>query len=940
MSQRPDQSTLDAFLAADEAARESVAIAEVLDELEMLVHRDAEKVVGAATAIASFAQPRGRGGAAARALRSGATATAYLGRHSEALELTRNARELAQDSGENVEAARALVAGMQPLCETGRVDEAISDGELARTELLDANEPLLAARVDLNLGNVFKVQGDAAKALGHLDRVIDTLPDADPIRPHALNAVGECRLVLDDHVGADAAFREAVTLLGENGGFAGALIVGNRADVAAREGRLQEAIDLFAEAQRRLDAQGAEGHAARLKIEAAEALEIAGLYDEAAIELEAGLEALEASELAFESARATFAIGRLHLRAGRGKTAADHLDNATRRFNELGNVLLANRTLLAAVEACIESKRFDEAAVRLAMAGRAIEGSYDQALFAHHEGLLHEAEGRIEDALEAANRAYAAASDLGIRPLSVELEARRSWLLRQAGAITEAVEAGRHATEEVERIRGELQGERLRAAFLSSRIGAHEAYVTALLADGGVENTRRAFEVVEQARNRSLVERISRQLEGRSPDREDAPEIAQLRQRLNALYASLANDGLEDQRRLHTNTRQHEIDALEIQIDRHLVELDRSSPSIDTPISFEQIRESICEGTALFEYFIANDDLIIFTLLDGELDVVTCPGVLPEIERLVTELHFQCRRRLRGEASAALDKRMRESCNEILKSLHQDLLAPIESKFREADRWLVVPHGPLVAVPFHALFDGEEYVIDRTVVSIAPSAAAAIRLADITDRGHGTLVATVGDDRAPSIQAEGNAVAALHAERTDVIHLDDSDVTVDRLLKALSEVRIAHIACHGRFLASSPRSSGLRLSDRWLTVRDIHELDVAPPVVVLSGCETGLHPRDGADELLGLTRGFAANGSRAVVASLWSVHDAASTNLMTTMHESLAKKEHETGERVADALRTAQLQLRERHPHPAFWAPFFCSESPAGTRTQSSLDVA
>lgn len=932
MSESEPTSRLKDFIAAKAIDREKIcpsndriSIIAVLEEIELLVARDAQEASNAATLIAQHLEEAECGDLVARAMRAGATASAYLGRHDDSLELTRSARNTAQQAGVAVEAARALVAGMHALCKTGRIDEAIADGEQARSELLAAEEPMLAARVDLNLGNVFKVRGEVDKALQHLDRVIDVLPENDQIRPHALNTVGECRLLLDDHVGADAAFREAADLLGEGGGLASGIVIGNRADVASREGRLQDAIDLFAEARQRCADFGAEGHVARLVIEAAEALEHSGLHDEALAELEAALPKLESANLAFETARSFLALGRLHLRAHRHELATECLNTATLKFNNLGNNLQANRALLAAAEACIVTGRLDEAAVRLAMVSRSSGGPFDEALLAHHEGLLHEANGRFDDALQSAQRAYDTAEPLQIRPLMVDLQARLSWLLRKTGNLEAAIEAGRNATEQAEVIRCGFQGDRLRAAFLASRIAAHEAYVAALIDAGDPANTRLAFEVVERARSRGLIERISHHLDGKETLRPDDMEVDELRKRLNVLYAALAKDGLEDQRRLRSTQRQREIDALEIRLDRRLVELERAAPAIDHPLSTSDVEKSIPKGTALIEYFLVGGELLVFTILDSELKVTHLD--IPEhvLEDQVTELHFQCRRRLRGDPGPVLERRMQASCQSILRQLHDSIVEPLPASVREASRWLVVPHGPLVAVPFHALMDGEEYLIDHILIATAPSAAAAIRLADTEDRGEGALVATVGDELAPSIRDEGNAVAAMHP---GAIRYDDASATVESVLAALARVRIAHIACHGRFLAGSPRSSGLRLADRWLTVRDIHELPATPPIVILSGCETGLHPRDGADELLGLTRGFAAGGSRAVVASLWSVHDAASTKLMTSMHECLATECLKPELQVSSALRDAQLGLRNERPHPAFWAPFFCSECP------------
>lgn len=926
MNRRSDQTELKRFLDADRADRSDIDLPAVLAELEALVHREAEQVISAAPLVAEHARSLQQGGLAASALRFSVTANAYLGRHQAAHELSREARELAGASDDQVEAARALVAGMQSLCETGQVEKAINDGEQARDELVTAGAELLAARVDLNLGNVHKMRGDADRALFHLDRVIEVLPREDPIHPHALNAVGECRYILDDHDGADQAFRDALELLGDDGGFAAGLILGNRADVASREGRLQDAIDLFAEARGCLEQQGATTHAARLVVESAEVLEIAGLRDESMAELEKGLEGLIDSNMPFEEARARYALGRLLVHAGRFHQAIENFNQAEELFSTIDNQRYAKRTNLATVEACIASERFDEAQLRLDSVRDHLDGPFEAALLAHHEGLLHEAEGRLEPALACTKTACDAASELGIRPLSVDLEARRCQMLVRTGALDDALQSGRKATEEIENIRSTFNGERLRAAFLASRLSAHEAYVSALLASGGEDNLQIAFETVEKARNRGLTERINRQLEGSTDQSKDDPITLKLKRRLNALYAALAQDGFEDQRRMRAGSRQREIDALEFQLDRHLLEVRPDTRQIDQTISYEEITGSLGDRTALVEFFVIDEDLVTFVVFDGRLSVSVKPGVMTQVDEMISEFHFQCRRRLRGSTGPLLEERMHQACISILQALHEMLLGGNASALSEASRLLVVPFGSLVSVPFHALHDGENHLIDSITVATAPSAASAISLSRVESSGDGALIASIADELAPTIRIEGDTIAAQYEKDEEVVRLDGEDATAEELKKALTRVRIAHIACHGRFLSDSPRSSGLRMSDRWLTVRDIHDLESTPSIVVLSGCETGLNPCEGADELHGLTRGFTANGTTAVVASLWSVQDEASTRLMTRMHRRLAATRG-TPNGVAEALREAQLELREELPHPAFWAAFFCSES-------------
>ena len=75
---------------------------------------------------------------------------------------------------------------------------------------------------------------------------------------------------------------------------------------------------------------------------------------------------------------------------------------------------------------------------------------------------------------------------------------------------------------------------------------------------------------------------------------------------------------------------------------------------------------------------------------------------------------------------------LERSARQVLAALYDELVAPLEPFLEEAaasaaatsrSRELaVVPHGLLHRVPFHALFDGERYLIERFEISYAPSA--------------------------------------------------------------------------------------------------------------------------------------------------------------------------------------------------------------------------
>jgi CHAT domain-containing protein len=111
--------------------------------------------------------------------------------------------------------------------------------------------------------------------------------------------------------------------------------------------------------------------------------------------------------------------------------------------------------------------------------------------------------------------------------------------------------------------------------------------------------------------------------------------------------------------------------------------------------------------------------------------------------------------------------------------------------------------------------------------------------------------------------------------------------------------------------------SALKLHDGWLTAADVMSLDLPGALVALSACESGRSEVIGGDEILGLTRAFLGTGAATLVVSLWVVQDETTAELMGTWYDRLR-----VGDGPAEALRAAQLEIKDRHDHPYYWAPF------------------
>lgn len=111
--------------------------------------------------------------------------------------------------------------------------------------------------------------------------------------------------------------------------------------------------------------------------------------------------------------------------------------------------------------------------------------------------------------------------------------------------------------------------------------------------------------------------------------------------------------------------------------------------------------------------------------------------------------------------------------------------------------------------------------------------------------------------------------------------------------------------------------SSIRLGDCDMSLLDLYELSLPAELVTLSGCGTGLNTVVGADELLGLMRGVFFAGAQSALLTLWDVNDQTTASFMRIFYERLRQTKDK-----ATALQYATAEIRSRHEHPFYWAPF------------------
>ena len=113
--------------------------------------------------------------------------------------------------------------------------------------------------------------------------------------------------------------------------------------------------------------------------------------------------------------------------------------------------------------------------------------------------------------------------------------------------------------------------------------------------------------------------------------------------------------------------------------------------------------------------------------------------------------------------------------------------------------------------------------------------------------------------------------------------------------------------------------------DGLLTAEDVTGMDLlATEMVVLSACETGLGRVHVGEGVYGLRRAFVLAGAKTLVMSLWKVPDQETQELMEDFYQRLWE-----GQPRAEALREAQLDMKDKHPdEPLYWGAFICQGDP------------
>ena len=273
----------------------------------------------------------------------------------------------------------------------------------------------------------------------------------------------------------------------------------------------------------------------------------------------------------------------------------------------------------------------------------------------------------------------------------------------------------------------------------------------------------------------------------------------------------------------------------------------------------------------------------------------------------------------------------RYQINQLSQRLYNSLILPLEKELssNNIETLVFVLSDSLRNIPMAVLYDGNQYLIEKYAISLAPSLKL-IPSPSIEPSEVKVLAAGISQQHQiegvnfPSLTNVKEELNMIQSQTFGSEQLLNDKFTKTNLQQKLesSAFSILHLATHSQF-SSNFQNTFILAWDKLLTINDLVDLiqldstrsNLNPiELLILSSCETAKgDPQAG----LGIAGIAVRAGARSTLATLWSIDDASTAEIMNQFYQQLNQ-----GMSKAKALQQAQLAFLTREKRPFFWASF------------------
>lgn len=920
------------FLARHKSLYREPALRQLNEVARAKLRSDTRHAVALVESAIAIAQKLRNQEALGRALRSKANALMIVGENQKALDFHAQALRVFRKIRNEEEEARTLIPSIQPLILLGQYDKAFETAKKAEEIFTRLGDRQRLAHVQINVGNIYHRQDRFEEGLACYERAYEALlplHDSEGLAVAMYN-MAVCLITLNDFPRALASYQRAREMCVEHGMT---LLVTqsdyNIAYLYYLRGEYGRAIEMLRATREECGKNGDAYVMALCYLDLSEIYLELNLSTEAMETAHEGYVRFQKLGMGYEEAKCQANEAMALSQLGKALQSLELFAQARPKFVKEKNLVWPWLIDLYQAVVLYNEGRLFEARRLCAGAAAFFDNSFlpGKAVLCHL--LLARLSMRTGDL--AAARSECARSLKRVASLEAPvLRYQAEFLMGQIQQSSEdpagAYDSYQRARDALETLRSSLHGEELKIAFMKNRLEVYECLVE-LCMDGNEasDSPEEAFGYMELAKSRSLAELLVQH--GHVVPVADAGQsglvrrVREMREELNWYYRRIELEQLrsDDPSAQRIEKLQKEALAHENELLRALRDLPAPQPGVTADsasaiASLKDLRECLPPETALVEYFSIKDQFVAALVTHDALEIIPVTPI-SRVVNLLRMLHLQISKfRLGAEYVRTFEKPLLEAMQSHLAQLYEEVFAGLRGQL-SAKHVVIVPHGVLHYLPFHALHDGSAYLIDSFTVSYAPSAsifALCQRKPSLVSGG--SLVLGIPDARAPLILDEVQSVAKIVPGAELIVGADANQA---KLREKGAHSRLIHIATHGSFRQDNPMFSGIRLGDAYLNLYDLYQLKLQAELVTLSGCATGMNVVSPGDELLGLIRGLLFAGAQSLLLTLWDVHDRSTSEFMSAFYRRL-----KDGAPNAIALQGAMQELRSCHPHPYYWAPF------------------
>ena len=559
---------------------------------------------------------------------------------------------------------------------------------------------------------------------------------------------------------------------------------------------------------------------------------------------------------------------------------------------------------------------------------REVPGSYEVATLLSNQSNLEHRRGNDREAYELQRRALEIMHQLA--PLSLPT----AEILRSVGSYE--LELGR-AEEGVAHLSQafEIASSTIQLVGISDLEGRRQVPLLASYAEPLLEalaplrSAARIYATIERAHALRSLPTLS---SGSAP--------AALVERLAAEAERL--QGVQRQLRSSSTSRADDIRALVRRIEeireeqRKLwreIALSSFLPDLFATAGVAQIQRSLAADSVFLAYFPTPTAIVGFALAkEGEPSPFAVAQDRERLRQLVSAFQLSVRE---GRLAGGVGRRRLERVREYGEELYEILLGSVPMDLT-ARRLVISSSAPVSDVAFQALTNPAtgRYLIEENEVSWVLSGShlvqAAASSAPVSERtvafGGVPFAALSGAPDLPELRALPGTLKELESVESTyrAPEVLVGAAASETAFKNIGESRLVHLSTHAWLREDSPLDSALAFAPDSQNDGVLHLWELLSgfrletDLMVLPACDAGGADSEFDTTLLNLVSAFRSAGTRSVLTSDWTVHDASAPLLVAAFYRSLS-----AGGTKAGALREAQIELLRHRARPELSAPCY-----------------